>query len=74
MKKIAMLTEDELDVLKTTTRDVSVELNLLLKYMRANMETEDMGIKDYGYDRLYSDIELQTMQIDRAREILCYSE
>lgn len=74
MNKVVILTEDELDVLKTTTRNVSVELNLLLKYMIANMETEDMGIKDYGYGRLYSDIESQAMQIDKAREVLFYSE
>lgn len=74
MKKIVMLTEDELDILKTATTDISIELNLLLKYMRANMDLEDMGIKDYGYSRLYSDIESQVIQIDRAREVLYYSK
>lgn len=74
MNRVVILTEDELDVLKTITRNVSVELNLLVRYMRENMETEDMGIQDYGYARLYSDIESQAIQIDKAREVLRYGE
>jgi len=74
MKRVVILTEEELNNLKRTTREVSIELNLLLKYMRANMEKQDMGINNYGIERLYATIETQTNLIDEAREILCYSQ
>jgi len=74
MKKVVIITEEELELLKNKTRNVSVELHVLLKYMEQNMGKEDMGLGSYGFDRLYGLIQSQVEQIDEAREVLFYNE
>lgn len=74
MKRVVIITEKELETLKRTTLDASVELHLLLKYMEKNMEKQDMGLGEFGFDRLYGTIQSQVCLIDEAREVLFDSE